>query len=85
MTQSLRRFASVAALMTLALAGSACGGRSFGFGGGLVGLLIFVAWVIAIIQVIQSGMPTDKKILWMLLIIFLPLLGAILWFVLGRK
>jgi hypothetical protein len=76
----------LAAVASLALAATGCGGvPNYGVGGGLIGLLCLIAWVVAIVQVLQSGLPTDKKILWLLVVILLPLLGSILWFILGRK
>jgi len=51
----------------------------------LIGAVILVLDIIAIISVIQSGLEPLKKVIWILLIIFLPVLGMILWFLLGRK
>jgi hypothetical protein len=53
--------------------------------GGLVGLLILIADVWAIINVIQSGTTTGKKVLWVVLILVLPVLGLILWLLLGPR
>lgn len=53
--------------------------------GGLLGLLILIADVWAIISVIQSPAGTGGKVLWVVLILVLPLLGLILWFLLGPK
>jgi len=41
--------------------------------------------IIAIIDVIKSSMSTGKKILWILLILVLPVLGLILYYLVGRK
>jgi len=41
---------------------------------GLLGLLILVGDVWAIINIIQSSAPNGKKLLWTLLVIFLPFL-----------
>ncbi len=53
--------------------------------GGLFGLIILVLDVWAIVQIVQSGATTGKKVLWIVLIILLPILGLILWLLLGRK
>lgn len=53
--------------------------------GGIFGLIVFVLDVIAIIDCVQRNMDTNKKILWCLLIIFLPIIGMILYFLLGRS
>ena len=49
----------------------------------LVGLVILVLDVIALVSLLQSGADTATKILWALLIIFLPFLGMILYFLMG--
>lgn len=53
--------------------------------GGLFGLLILVADVYAIVKTVQSPASTGTKVLWIVLILLLPLLGLILWFLLGPK
>ncbi len=56
-----------------------------GYGGGIIGLIIFILDIIAIIEVLGSGRPTGEKLLWVLIILFLPLVGLILYYLLGRK
>jgi Phospholipase_D-nuclease N-terminal len=51
---------------------------------GLWGLIILVAVVWAI-NVIQSSASTDKKVLWTVLIILVPVLGVIIWYFAGPK
>lgn len=53
--------------------------------GGLFGLLILIADIWAIVHVVQSGASTGKKVLWIVLILLLPLLGLILWFLMGPR
>jgi hypothetical protein len=36
-------------------------------------------------QVVQSGMDGTKKAIWIVLIVFLPVLGMILWYLLGKE
>ena len=52
---------------------------------GILGLIIFVLDIIAIVDVIKSSEDTGKKLLWILLILLLPILGMILYFLLGKK
>ncbi len=52
---------------------------------GLWGLLILVADLWALVSVLQSDLSTGKKVLWILLIFFLPVLGFILWLLLGPR
>jgi succinate dehydrogenase/fumarate reductase cytochrome b subunit len=52
---------------------------------GLLGLLILIADVWAIINIAQSSASSEKKALWIVLVVVLPLLGLILWFFLGPR
>ncbi|RMO01886.1 hypothetical protein ALQ48_05577 [Pseudomonas coronafaciens pv. zizaniae] len=52
---------------------------------GLVGLIILVLDIWAIINVLKSGAETGKKILWVLLIVLLPVVGLIIWAILGPR
>lgn len=46
--------------------------------------LIIIAW--ALIDVLRSDFQNDSnKIIWVLVILFLPFLGSILYFIIGRK
>ena len=56
----------------------------FGYGG-IVGLLILAGDIWAIINVFQSSVSNGKKLIWILVILLLPLLGLILWFLLGPR
>ena len=57
------------------------------YGGGLVALLLFLLWVYCIFDVISTeetlvrNMP---KVLWLIIVIFLPTVGSVAWLVLGR-
>lgn len=52
---------------------------------GLWGLLVLIADVWAIINIVQSGADTAKKVLWVVLVVVLPVLGFVLWFFLGPR
>jgi hypothetical protein len=52
---------------------------------GLVGLLVLILDVWAIINVLQSTAPTGAKALWTVLILILPILGLIVWFLAGPR
>jgi len=49
----------------------------------IIGLVILVLDIIALVSLLQSGADTATKILWALLIILLPVLGMILYFLMG--
>jgi len=51
----------------------------------LISLLILVIDVIVIIDIVRSNKDTEKKILWIIAVVFLPVLGPLLWYLLGKK
>ena len=52
----------------------------------VVGLLAFIFWLWMLIDAIQNPrLVGNQRIVWVLVIIFLPCLGALLYLVLGRK
>lgn len=51
----------------------------------LLGLLVLAGDIWAIVNIIQSSASTEKKVLWILLVLLLPVLGLILWFFLGPR
>jgi hypothetical protein len=53
--------------------------------GGILGLFILVLDVWAIVKVIQSNVGTGKKVLWIVLVLLFPILGFLLWFLLGPR
>ena len=57
---------------------------NFGYGG-IVGLLILAGDIWAIINIFQSPASNEKKLMWILVVVLLPLLGLILWFLLGPR
>ena len=53
--------------------------------GTLLGLAILVLDIIAIVDCLKSDAATGKKLLWILLVLILPVVGMILYFLLGKK
>jgi succinate dehydrogenase/fumarate reductase cytochrome b subunit len=51
----------------------------------LWGLLVLAGDVWAILNIAQSSVSNEKKALWIVLVVVLPLVGLILWFFLGPK
>ncbi|MBT1697893.1 PLDc N-terminal domain-containing protein [Fulvivirgaceae bacterium PWU4] len=51
----------------------------------LISLLILVIDVIVIIDIVRSNKDTEKKILWIIAVVFLPVLGPILYYFLGNR
>ena len=48
----------------------------------LVAVLCFIFWIVALVDCIGSSNP--NKVLWIILIILLPFLGTILYFLIGK-
>ena len=58
----------------------------FNFGyNGLWGLLVLIGDVWAIINIFQSSASNEKKLLWTIVVLVLPVLGLILWYFLGPR
>jgi hypothetical protein len=53
--------------------------------GGLLGLLHLILFIYAVVKIVQSDVGTGSKVLWIVLILLLPVLGLILWFLFGPK
>lgn len=53
--------------------------------GGFFGLILLVCVIYGILKTAQSSAGTGSKVLWILLLLLLPLLGFILWLLLGPK
>lgn len=52
---------------------------------GVLGLVLLILDVYAIVKTIGSGASTGTKVLWVVVILLLPLLGLILWWLMGPK
>lgn len=53
--------------------------------GGLIGLLILIADIWAILNIVGSRASLGGKLVWILVILFLPLLGLIVWLLAGPR
>lgn len=53
--------------------------------GGLFGVLVLAGDIWAILNVAQAPVSNEKKLIWILVILLLPLLGLILWYFLGPR
>jgi len=48
-------------------------------------VLILAADIWAVLNIAQSSVSNEKKVLWIVLVVLLPLLGLILWYFLGPR
>lgn len=65
-------------------AGYAIGGGIFACGVGLVSLALFIFWLWMLIDCLLRDFEGVEKIVWLLVIFFFPLIGALLYLFIGR-
>ena len=53
--------------------------------GGILGLIILLLDIWAIVSIIKSNQSTGTTVLWIIIIIIFPVVGLVLWFLLGPK
>lgn len=53
--------------------------------GGLLGLLILAGDIWAILNIAQSPTGNGAKVIWILVVLLLPVLGLIIWFLFGPR
>jgi Phospholipase_D-nuclease N-terminal len=58
---------------------------NFGYGGGILGVLVLIGDIWALINIFQSSADNGRKLLWVVIVLLLPLLGLILWFFMGPR
>lgn len=51
----------------------------------LLGLAVLVLDIVAIVDCVKRRMDPTRKALWIILIVLLPVLGMVLYFLLGRS
>ena len=49
----------------------------------IIGLLILIADIYAIVKVVQSSAPTLNKVIWIVVILVLPIIGLVIWYLMG--
>jgi len=53
-------------------------------GYGILGLLVLVLDIIAILSIVGAAKPASWKLIWILVVLLLPLIGMILYFLIGK-
>ena len=53
--------------------------------GGILGLVVLVLDIIAVVDVLNSSVNKEKKALWIILILVLPVVGMVLYFLIGKR
>ena len=60
----------------------------FGLGpifGTLIGIATLILAILAIVSIAQAKKSTVDTLIWIVVVLVFPLLGAIVWFVVGRN
>ena len=52
---------------------------------GILGLIILVLDIIAIVSILGGRASVEHKLLWTVVVLLLPVIGMILYFVMGRS
>lgn len=50
---------------------------------GLFGILVLIADIYAILNIVRSDASTGKQALWIAAVVLLPVLGVIIWYLMG--
>jgi succinate dehydrogenase/fumarate reductase cytochrome b subunit len=50
---------------------------------GILGVLILIADIYAILKIVKSSASDGKKALWIAIVLVLPVLGVIIWYLMG--
>lgn len=53
--------------------------------GRLLYLIVVIIDIIVIVDIVRGNKDLEKKVLWIIAVIFLPVLGPILYYVIGKK
>jgi len=52
---------------------------------GILGVLVLAGDIWAVINIFQSSVSNEKKLIWIIAVLLLPVLGLVLWFFLGPR
>jgi len=50
-----------------------------------IALSVCFLWIIALVDILRSNFQGNDKVVWVIVVIFFPLLGSILYFIIGRS
>ena len=50
---------------------------------GILGILVLIADIYAILKIVKSSASDGKKALWIAIVLVLPVLGVIIWYLMG--
>jgi succinate dehydrogenase/fumarate reductase cytochrome b subunit len=50
---------------------------------GILGVLVLIADIYAILKIVKSSVSDGRKALWIAIVLVLPVLGVIIWYLMG--
>jgi hypothetical protein len=53
--------------------------------GRFISLVILIIDIVVIVDIVKSNKDTEKKVLWIIAVVFLPVLGPLLYYFLGKN
>jgi hypothetical protein len=53
--------------------------------GRILSFIILIIDIIVIFDILKSNKDTERKILWIIAVVFLPILGPILYYLVGKR
>ncbi len=51
----------------------------------IISLITVVLYVVALLQIVKSAASTGKKVLWAIVVLLFPIIGAVIYLVIGSK
>jgi hypothetical protein len=48
-------------------------------------MLPVILWISALIDILKNNFQDNNKLIWVLVVILLPIIGAVLYFIIGKK
>lgn len=51
----------------------------------LIAIIVFIIWLISLIDILKSKNDSNWKLLWAIVVIFLSILGTIIYWSIGKK
>ena len=48
-------------------------------------MLPVILWISALIDILKNNFQDNNKLIWVLVVILLPVIGAVLYFIIGKK
>ena len=52
---------------------------------GIIGLIVLIVNIVVTVQIVKSAIAGGQKALWIILVWILPIIGLVLYFLLGKK